>query len=141
MRTITSCINKTQTYHNSELWREVTFNMIIEIDNFIIKEKKYKEFQDWVKKNKKNLVDLGEKSGMKYRGAYYYVFGTGAHMNAGGCFMWEYSKYGDIDKAITMFKDPIDEKVSKELTELLVNMPSPVLLLRPFGEALIYKGT
>jgi len=114
--------------------------MILEIDNFVIKEKKYKEFQDWVKANEKNLAALAKKSGMKYRGAYYYAMGTGAHLNAGGCFMWELSKYGDIDTSLTLFKDPKDEKISRELTELLVNMPTPTLLLRPFGEALIYKG-
>jgi hypothetical protein len=115
--------------------------MIIQIDNFVIKEKKYKEFQNWIKANEKNLATWGKKAGMKYRGAYYYAMGTGAHLNAGGCFMWEFSKYGDIDTALTTFKDPIDEKMTRELTELLVNQPTPTLLLRPFGEALIYKGT
>ena len=115
--------------------------MIMQIDNFVIKEKKYKEFQDWVKVNEKNLAALAKKFGAKYLGAYYYVLGTGAHVNAGGCFMYELSKYGDIDTSLTLFKDPKDEKMSRELTELLVNVPTPVLLLRPFGEALIYKGT
>jgi len=114
--------------------------MIMQIDNFVIKEKKYKEFQDWIKANEGNLSKWAKKAGMKYLGTYYYVLGTGAHVNAGGCFMWELSKYGDIDTALTIFKDPTDEKISRELTELLVNMPTPSLLLRPFGEALIYKG-
>jgi hypothetical protein len=78
---------------------------------------------------------------MKYRGTYYYVLGTGAHVNAGGCFMWELSKYGDIDTALTIFKDPTDEKLTRELTEILINTPTSSLLLRPFGEALIYQGT
>jgi len=115
--------------------------MIIQIDNFVIKEKKYKEFQDWIKANEENLAAWGKKIGWKYRGTYYYVLGTGAHVNAGGCMMWELSKYGDIDKSLTAFKDPTDEKLTRELTELLVNMPTPSLLLRPFGEALLYKGT
>jgi len=115
--------------------------MIIEIDNFVVKENKYKEFQDWVRANEKNFVAWGKKAGWTYRGAYYYALGTGANLNAGGCFMWEYSKYGDIDKALTTFKSPIDEKLSKESIEFLVNVPTPTLLLRPFGEALLYKGT
>jgi hypothetical protein len=121
--------------------QEVKSNMILQIDNFVIKEKKYKEFQDWVKANKENLIALGKKAGQKYRGTYYYALGTGAHVNAGGCFMWELSKYGDIDTSLTLFKDPKDEKISRELNELLVNMPTSSLLLRPIGEALIYKGT
>ena len=115
--------------------------MIIQIDNFLIKEKKYKEFQDWIKANEENLAAWAKKAGWKYRGTYYYVLGTGAHLNAGGCFMWELSKYGDIDKLLTIFKDPVDEKLTRELTELLENIPTPSLLLRPFGEAHIYKGT
>ena len=115
--------------------------MILHIDNFVIKEKKYKEFQEWVKANEKTLAAWAKKAGVKYQGTYYYALGTGAHVNAGGCFMWELSKYGDIDTFLTLFKDPKDEKISRELTELLVNVPTPTLLLRPFGEAHIYKGT
>jgi hypothetical protein len=115
--------------------------MIIQMDNFVVKEKKYKEFQDWVKANEENLAAWGKKVGMKYRGAYYYALGTGAHVNAGGCFMWELSKYGDIDTSLTTFKEPMDEKLSREITELLVNQPTSSLLLRPFGEALLYQGT
>ena len=114
--------------------------MILQIDNFVIKEKKYKEFQEWVKANEKNLAALAKKAGQKYLGTYYYVLGTGSHVNAGGCFMWELSKYGDIDTSLTLFRDPKDEKISRDLTELLVSTPTPTLLLRPFGEALIYKG-
>jgi len=55
--------------------------------------------------------------------------------------MWELSKYGDIDTALTIFKDPTDEKLTRELTEILINTPTSSLLLRPFGEALIYQGT
>jgi hypothetical protein len=115
--------------------------MILQIDNFVIKEKKFKEFQDWVKANEKEFAALLKKAGITYRGTYYYALGTGAHVNAAGCFMYELSKYGDIDKSLTLFKDPTDEKMSRELTELLVSMPTSSLLLRPFGEALVYKGT
>jgi hypothetical protein len=115
--------------------------MIMEIDNFIIKEKKWKEFQDWIKANEGRLAEWAKKAGMKYLGAYYYALGTGAHLNAMGCFMWELSKYGDIDSTMKLFKDPEDEKISKEMNELLVAMPTPMLLLRPFKEGLIYEGT
>jgi len=54
--------------------------------------------------------------------------------------MWEISKYADIDSSRGTFKDPVDEKISKALVELLMNEPTPTLMLRPFSEALIYKG-
>jgi hypothetical protein len=115
--------------------------MILQIDNFVIKEKRFKEFQDWIKANEKNLIALGKKIGQTYRGTYYYALGTGAHVNASGCFMWEISKYGDIDTSLTLFKDPTDERISRELNELLVSMPASILMLRPMGEALVYPGT
>jgi hypothetical protein len=115
--------------------------MIIQMDNFLIKEKKYEEFQNWIKANEKNLDAWGKKAGIKYRGTYYYAMGTGASLNAGGCFMWELSKYGDIDTSLTTFKDPMDEKMTRELNEFFVNQPASILLLRPIGEALIYEGT
>jgi len=113
----------------------------MEIDNFVVKEGKYKEFQTWVKKNEKAVAAWGKKWGIKYLGTYYYALGTGAHVNAGGCFMWELSKYGDIDTGLRMFNDPEDERLTKELTALFVNVPTSTLLLRPFGEGLFYKGT
>lgn len=120
---------------------KVKFNMVLYLHNFVIKEKKYKEFQDWVKANEENLAALGKKMGMKYRGTYYYAMGTGAHINADGCMMREFSKYGDIDTEPTIFTDPLNEKLEREESELLVSMPMSVLLLRPVGEALIYQGT
>jgi len=115
--------------------------MIIEMHNFIIKEGKWKEFQDWVKANEELLVRWAKKAGMKYRGTYYYTLGTGAHVNADGCMMWEYSKYGDIDKAWATVGDPDEEKVTREMGALCVNTPSSMLLLRPFGEVPINEGT
>lgn len=111
------------------------------IENFVIKEKKHKEFQDWVKSNERTLASLSKKSGMKYLGTYYYSMGTGAHVNASGCFMFELSKYSDIDSMTKLFNDPADAKMSREMTELLVSMPHSILFLRPFGEGLFYKGT
>lgn len=79
------------------------------IDNFIIKEKKQKEFQDWIKANEETFVAMAKKMDAKYLGTYYYDMGTGAHVNANACWMWELSKYGDIDAALTMLNDPTDE--------------------------------
>jgi len=120
--------------------QEVTDLGLLIIENFRIKEGKYKEFQDWFKKAKADLVELGKKSGWKFQGAYYYAMGTGAAIRADGCFMWEISKYADIDSSRGTFKDPLDEKISKALVELLMNEPTPTLMLRPYVEALIYKG-
>ena len=41
----------------------------------------------------------------------------------------------------TIFKDPLNEKLEREESELLVSMPASILLLRPVGEALFYRGT
>ena len=113
---------------------------ILEIDNFVIKEGKTKEFQDWVKQNEKAFAALLKKSGMRYRGTYYYALGTGAHVNAGACIMTELSKYGDIDESLKLYKDPEDERISRELTKLLVSTPTSSLLLRPIGQGKFYKG-
>jgi len=113
----------------------------MEIDNFALKEGKFEEFQKWVKKNEVAFAALAKKSGQKYLGTYYYAMGTGAQLHSMGCFMFELSKYGDIDKARTVFKDPEDERITKEVLKFLENTPTPTLLLRPFGEGLFYKGT
>jgi hypothetical protein len=113
----------------------------MEIDNFALKEGKFEEFQKWVKKNEPAFAALAKKSGQKYLGTYYYAMGTGAQLHSAGCFMYELSKYGDIDKALTMFKDPEDERITREVLQFLDSMPTPTLLLRPFGEGLFYKGT
>lgn len=126
--------------HSSAVAQEVTNMVLLIIENFRIKGGKYKEFQDWFEKSKTDLVELGKKSGWKFQGAYYYAVGTGASVGADGCFMWEISKYADIDSSRGTFKDPLDEKVSKALVELLMNEPTPTLMLRPYSEALIYKG-
>jgi hypothetical protein len=83
---------------------------------------------------------MGKKSGWKYQGVYYYCIGTGASVKADGCFMFEISKYADIDSSRGTFKDPLDEKISRALVELLMNEPTPEFILRPYSDALIYKG-
>jgi len=113
---------------------------ILEIDNFVIKEGKFKEFQDWLKKNEKAFAALLKKSNIKYRGTYYYALGTGAHVNAMACVMTELSKYGDIDASLKLYKDPEDERISRELMKFLVSTPTSSLLLRPIGQGLFYKG-
>jgi len=110
------------------------------IDNFRVKEGKFKQFQEWVKNNRKDLEEWCKKIGWKYRGTYYYAIGTGASLRANGCFMWEISKYADIDTSRGTFKDPLDERISRAMTDLLVSQPMPEFILRPMTEALIYKG-
>ena len=114
---------------------------ILEIDNFVIKEGKTKEFQDWIKKNEKAFAALLKKSGMKYRGTYYYAMGTGAQMNAMACFMTEFSNYGDIDASLKLFKDPEDERISRESMKFLASTPTSSLLLRPIGQGKFYRFT
>ena len=114
---------------------------ILEIDNLVIKEGKFKEFQDWVKRNEKAFAALLKKSGIKYRGTYYYALGTGAQMNAMACFITELSKYGDIDTSLKLYRDPEDERLSREMMKFLVATPTASLLLRPIGQGLFYKGT
>jgi len=94
-----------------------------------------------VRKNEKAFAAVYKKAGIKYRGTYYYALGTGAHMHATACFMLELSKYGDIDESLKLFKDPEDERLSKESMEFVDSTPVPVLLLRPLGQGLFYKGT
>jgi hypothetical protein len=113
----------------------------MEIGNFVLKEGKFEEFQKWVKKNEGAFAALAKKSGRKYLGTYYYALGTGAQLHSHGCFMYELSKYGDIDKVITMFKDPEEERIERESLQFMKYTSVPVLLLRPFGEGLFYKGT
>jgi hypothetical protein len=113
----------------------------MEISNFAVKEGKFEEFQKWVKKNEPTFASLAKKSGHKYLGTYYYALGTGASMHSHGCFMYELSKYGDIDQSRTLFKDPENERLDKEAMEFLEYTPTPVMFLRPFGEGLFYKGT
>ncbi len=107
----------------------------------MIKEGKTEEFQKWIRKNEKAFAALMAKSGMKYRGTYYYALGTGAHVNATGCVLSELSKYGDIDASLKTFKDPEDERITRESLDFVVSMPASSLLLRPIGEGLFYKGT
>jgi len=78
---------------------------------------------------------------MKYRGTYYYALGTGAHVNAGACVMWELSKYGDIDESLKLYKDPENERIARESMKFLESTPTSSLLLRPIGQGLFYKGT
>jgi hypothetical protein len=113
---------------------------LLMVQNFRVKEGKFKEFQDWVEKSKSDFDAWGKKAGWKYQGVYYYALGTGAPVNADGCMMWEISKYADIDTSRGTFKDPLDEKINKAFVELLMNEPSPVFILRPQSDALIYEG-
>jgi hypothetical protein len=113
----------------------------MEIENFVVKEGKFEEFQKWVKKNEGAFAAWGKKSGYKYLGTYYYAMGTGAQLHSHGCFMFELSRYGDIDKSLTLFKDPEDERIARESLQFMEYTPTPTLLLRPFGEGLFYKGT
>jgi len=113
---------------------------LLVIENFRVKEGKFKEFQDWVAKSRANHTKLLKKFGAKYLGIYYYCLGTGAAVKADGCFMYEISKYADIDASREMFKDPLDEKLSREVMKLLMNEPTPTLIIRPQSDALIYKG-
>ncbi|MGB8781430.1 MAG: hypothetical protein WCD81_12380 [Candidatus Bathyarchaeia archaeon] len=53
--------------------------------------------------------------------------------------MWEISKYADMDTIRSLFDDPVWEKIGKELTVLLTYDPLPEQILRPIGEAKIYK--
>jgi hypothetical protein len=110
-------------------------------DTFRIKEKKFKEFQDWAKANKDNLVKLGELAGWKFRGVYYFALGTGTMLGAHACFMWEVPNYAAIDKSLGTFKNPLDKKISMALNELLESgMPTPSLILKPFELATVYEG-
>jgi len=112
------------------------------MDNFVLKEGKFEEFQKWMKKNEGAFAALLKKSGQKYLGTYYYALGTGAQLHSIGCVMYELSKYGDIDTSRTLFKDPEDERITRELVQFVdFSVPTPTLLLRPFGEGLFYKGT
>ena len=113
---------------------------ILEIDNYVVKEGKFKEFQDWIRKNEKAYAAVLKKAGIKYRGTYYYVLGSGAHVKAMVCVMSELSKYGDIDESLKLFKDPENERLTRESMEFLTADPSSVLFLRPMGQGLVYKG-
>jgi hypothetical protein len=110
---------------------------MLDIENFRVKEGKFKEFQEWTKANEKTMAERAQKVGWKYLGTFFYVLGTGGL--AHGCIMWEISKYADMDASRSLFDDPVWEKMSKELTVLLTYDPLPVQILRPIGEAKIYK--
>jgi hypothetical protein len=107
------------------------------VGNFKVKEGKFNEFQAWIKANEKTLTKWAQKAGWKYLGTFYYVLGTGG--SAHGCFLWEFSKYADIDKSRELFGDAADENLSKVLTDLLTNDPMHDHILRPMGEAQVYK--
>jgi hypothetical protein len=107
------------------------------ISNFKVKEGKFSEFQAWIKANDKALTDLAQKVGWKYLGTFFYALGTGGP--AHGCFLHEFSKYGDIDKSRDLFGDAKDEKLSRDLMALLSSDPVHDRILRPMGEARIYK--
>ena len=107
------------------------------IGNFKVKEGKFNEFQAWVKANEKTLAKLAQKSGWKYLGTFYYVLGTGGSAN--GCFLHEFSKYADIDRSRELFGDAADEKLSKQLMELLSSESMHDQILRAMGEAKVYK--
>ena len=111
------------------------------VSNFVLKEGKFEEFQKWLKKNEEVFATLHKKAGQKYLGTYYYALGTGAQLHSHGCCMYEMSKYGDIDKGLTLFKDPEEERIERESMRFMKYTPVPVLLLRPFGQGLFYKGT
>src|SRR3990170_5868470 len=101
------------------------------LSTFRIKEKKGKEFQDWAKANKDNLVKWGELAGWKFRGIHYFAMGTGSMLGAHACFMWELANYAAIDKSLGTFKNPLDKKMSTALDELLeAGMPTPTLMLK-----------
>jgi hypothetical protein len=55
--------------------------------------------------------------------------------------MWELSKYADYDAGLKLFKDPEDERITREFLDFAENTPSSSLLLRPIGEGKFYKGT
>jgi len=107
------------------------------LGNFKVKEGKFNEFQAWIKANEKTLAKQAQKVGWKYLGTFYYVLGTGGP--AHGCFLYEFSKYSDIDKSRELFGDATEEKLSKELTDLLANDPIHDQILRSIGEAQVYK--
>ncbi|HJW98456.1 MAG TPA: hypothetical protein VJ529_04935 [Candidatus Bathyarchaeia archaeon] len=107
------------------------------LSNFKVKEGKFNQFQAWIKVNEKTLANLAQKVGWKYLGTFYYALGTGGQAN--GCFLHEFQKYGDIDKSRDLFGDPTDEKIGKALMDLLASDPMHDRILRPIGEAQVYK--
>lgn len=112
------------------------------LDTFRVKERKSKEFQDWVKANKDNLAKWAELAGWKFKGVYYFALGTGSMLGAHACFMWEVPNYAAIDKSMGTFKSPLDKKISVALNELLESgMPTPSLILKPMELAQLYEGT
>jgi hypothetical protein len=74
---------------------------VLYIQNFNLKENKFKEYQRFIKENEEILVKHAPK-GWKYRGLYIYVLGFGLYH---GAIIWEFSDYSGFD-ALRNHDDP-----------------------------------
>ena len=73
--------------------------------NYNIKENKFREFQEFIKKNQQTKAEHAPK-GWKYLGTYCYVLGFGPYHAA---VMWDISDYADFD-ALRNHDDPVFQK-------------------------------
>ena len=103
--------------------------------NFNIKEKKVKEFQEFIKKNWKTKAAHAPK-GWKYLGAYFYVLGFGPYH---AMVMWEISDYADFD-TLRDHDDPVYWNLMEQFLDLTTNEPTPGWLLREVADTQITEA-
>ncbi len=99
-----------------------------------VKEGRYADLQEWVKKNERDLAKHAP-VGWTYRGTFGTVLGFGKYDVAQ---IWELSKYGDFDTS-REHKDPTWDRLNAELIDFFLPGSGEATLLRELGDVKIIE--
>jgi hypothetical protein len=96
-----------------------------------IKAGKYKEYQNWLKKNEKSLREHAPKT-WKYVGTFGTVLGFGRYDTYQ---FWQIRKYGDFD-TIREYKEAVWDRLSIEGMDFLVEGTGEAILIREMSDVI-----
>jgi hypothetical protein len=109
-------------------------NLMLHIQFGNVKEGRYSELQEWLKKNQGTLAKHAP-TGMTYRGTFGSVLGFGKFDVAQ---MWEMSKYGDFDR----FREHDDQtwnQLNAEFLDFFMPGFGEAILLREMGDVKVVE--
>jgi hypothetical protein len=99
-----------------------------------IKPGRYKEYQNWLKKNEKLLRERAPKS-WKYLGTFGTVMGFGRYDTYQ---FWQIRKYGDFD-TMREYNEDVWNRVNAEGIDFLVEGVGEAILIREMSDVLIIE--
>ena len=113
---------------------ETVVERMLYLANYNIKEGKEKEYQKFLRDNKKAFPKFAPK-GWKYRGTYFYVLGFGPYHAVD---FWECTNYADFD-TWRNYNDPNWIRLARQAMEFTTEEPTTAWLLRGAGDTKIIE--